>query len=115
LTDLSLIQGHTWMEVGLNKLKYDFIAAKVYESAKNLLNKKLFPKYAEQYLTDPLMLKSAIEETFRGPFREWSCHECGIVVYGPKKWLHFHLGYHGKFKKREGRAGEIYQMKFGLY
>jgi len=109
------LMGPTWMQVGKNKLKWDYIAAKVYESAKNLLNKKLFPKYAEQYLTDKLMLEQAIEETFRGPFREWSCHECGIIVYGPKKWLHFHLGYHGKFQKREGRGNEQYMMKFGLY
>ena len=115
MTDLSLIQGNTWMEVGLNKIKYDYISERVYESAKDLLNKKHFPKYAEQYLTDSSMLKSAIEETFRGPFREWSCHECGIIVYGPKKWLHFHLGKHGKLREREGRGGEIYQMKFGLY
>ena len=103
------------MKVGKNVLKYDYISERVYESAKNLLNKKLFQKYAEIYLKDPIMLESAIEETFRGPFREWSCHECGIVVYGPKKWLHFHLGLHGKFQEREGRGGEIYQMKFGLY
>ena len=64
---------------------------------------------------DVKILEQAIEETFRGPFREWSCHECGIIVYGPKKWLHFHLGYHGKFQKREGRGNEQYQMKFGLY
>lgn len=107
--------GNTWMQIGRNKIKWDYIAEKVYESAKNLLSKKLFPKYAESYLTDPHMLEAAIEETFRGPFREWSCHECGIVVYGPKRWLHFHLGYHGKFKKREGREHEIYEMKFGLY
>jgi len=103
------------MEVGLNKIKYDYISKRVYESAKNLLDKKLFPKYAEIYLKDPQMVKTAIEETFRGPFREWSCHECGIVVFGPKSWLHFHLGLHGKFQKREGRGNEIYQMKFGLY
>ena len=45
------------MEVGLNKIKYDYISERVYESAKNLLNKKLFPKYAEIYLKDAIMLK----------------------------------------------------------
>jgi len=35
------IMGSTWMQVGKNKLKWDYIEAKVYESAKNLLNKKL--------------------------------------------------------------------------
>jgi len=109
------IMGNTWMQVGKNKLKWDYIAERVHESAKNLLNKKLIPEQYLMYFTDPNMLETAIEETFRGPFREWSCHECGIVVYGPKKWLHFHLGYHGKFQKREGRANEMYQMKFGLY
>ncbi len=107
--------GNSWMEVGLNKIKYDYISKRVYESARNLLNKKLFPKYAEIFLKDKLMLETAIEECFRSPTQEWSCHECGIVVFGPKKWIHFHLSIHGKFSKREGRGGEIYQMKFGLY
>jgi len=109
------IMGQTWMQIGKNKLKWDYISKRVYQSAKDLLEKKQFPKYAEQYLKDPLMLEQAIEETFRGPFREWSCHECGIMVYGPKKWLHFHLGKHGRFKERENRGGEIYQMKFGIF
>ena len=109
------IMANTWMQVGKNKLKWDYISEKVLQSAKDLLNKKLFPKYAEIYLTDPNMLEQAIEETFRGPFREWSCHECGMVVYGPKKWLHYHLGYHGEFQKRERRGNEMFQMKFGLY
>jgi len=103
------------MQVGLNKIKYDYIAKRVYQSAKDLLEKKQFPKYAEIYLKDKSMLINAIEETFKGPFREWSCHECGILVYGPKKWLHFHLGKHGRFREREKRGGEVYQMKFGIF
>jgi len=103
------------MSTGRNKMKWDYISKRVYQSAKDLLEKKHFPKYSEIYLKDPIMLKGAIEETFRGPFREWTCHECGILVYGPKKWLHFHLGKHGRFRERENRGGEIYQMKFGIF
>jgi len=103
------------MQVGLNKMKYDYIASRVYKSAEDLLKKKMIPKYAEMYLKDPGMLKEAIEECFKSPFKEWNCTQgCGIRVYGPKKWIGFHLAIHGRFKERENRGGEIFNMKFNL-
>ena len=114
MTDLTAIN-NSWFKVGYNKQMYDFISRKVLQSAKDLMEKKLIPKYAWMYLQDPKMLGEAIDETMKGPFREWSCPKCAITVYGPKKWMHLHLGHHGKFKEREGREHEIYQMKFKLY
>jgi len=102
------------MSVGKNKKKYDYVAGRVYKSAQDLIKKKLIPKYAWMYLTDPGMLKEGIEECFKSPFREWNCQECGIRVYGPKKWIGFHLAIHGRFQERERRGGEIYKLKFNL-
>lgn len=102
------------MYTGKNKTKYDYVAQRVYKSAQDLMNKKLIPEYAWIYLKDPKMLKAGIEECFKGPFREWSCPECLIKVFGPRKWLHFHLAIHGKFNEREQRGGEIFKMKFHI-
>lgn len=102
------------MQVGGNKPRYDYVAGRVYQSAKDLMNKKLIPKYAWSYLKDPKMLLEAIDECFKSPFQEWTCPECIIRVYGPRKWIGFHLAIHGKFKEREGRGGEHFSMKFHL-
>jgi len=114
MTNLTTMN-NSWYQIGYNKPKYDIISKKVLQSAKDLMNKKLIPEYAWIYLKDPKMLREAINETMKGPFREWSCPSCGITVYGPRKWLHFHLGKHGRFKEREQKGGEIYQMKFPIY
>lgn len=106
---------NSWLRIGYNKTVYDYVAGRVYASAKALMEKKLIPKYAWSYLTDPNMLKEATDETMKGPFREWSCPDCGITVFGPKKWIHLHLPIHGKFQNREGRGGEIYKKKFKIY
>ena len=103
------------MKSGKNKPKWDYIEKRVLQSAKDMLYKKHLPKKYEMYLKDSSLLDTAIEETFRGPFREWACGDCGIVVYGPRQWLHMHLPIHGKFDKRENRENEIYEKKFNLY
>lgn len=103
------------MAVGLNKIKWDYVTKRVLQSAKDLMYKKQIPEYAWGYLTDPKMLQDGIEECFRSPNHEWACGKCGIVVFAPRKWLHFHLAKHGKFREREGRGGEKFQMKFNLY
>ena len=113
MRDLSLLQD-SWIRVGGNKPRYDYVAKRVYQSAKDLVHKKLVPKYSYMYFTQKIMLDQAISECFRSPFQEWTCPECGIRVYGPKKWIGFHLPIHGKFNKREGRGGEIFKMKFHL-
>jgi len=113
LRDLTLL-GNSWMQVGLNKRKYDYVAKRVLTSARDLVKKKLVPTYSLSYFTDPAMLKEGIDECFKGPFHEWNCQECGIRVYGPRKWIGFHLAIHGKFQNREGRGGEIYKLKFNL-
>ena len=106
---------NSWLQTGYNKQMYDYVSSKVYASAKALMHKKLIPKYAWMYLKDPSMLKEAIDETMKGPFRQWSCPDCGITVFGPKKWIHFHLAIHGKFQNRENRGGEIFKKDFKLY
>ncbi|MEE9215754.1 MAG: hypothetical protein V3U54_13445 [Thermodesulfobacteriota bacterium] len=106
---------NSWLRTGYNKTVYDYVAGRVCASAKALMYKKLIPKYAWSYLTDPNMLKEAIDETMKGPYREWSCPDCGITVFGPKKWIHLHLPIHGKFQNREGRGGEIFKKKFKIY
>lgn len=111
--DLSLLQ-NSWMKSGKNKPKWNYLEKRVRQSAKDLLYKKMFPPYAQKYLTDESMIQSAIEEVFRGPYTQWTCHKCGIGVFGPKKWIHFHLAIHGKFQNRERRGNEVYEMKFGL-
>jgi len=113
MKDLSLLQD-SWIRVGGNKPRYDYIASRVYQSAKDLVNKKLVPKYALMYFQQKIMLDQAISECFKSPFQEWTCPECMIRVYGPKKWIGFHLAIHGRFKEREGRGGEIFKMKFHL-
>jgi len=114
MRDLSLISTPSWMQVGLNKAKWDYIEGRVLKSAEDLVKKKLVPKYTLMYFTDPGMLKEAVSECFKGPFHEWRCPECQIQVFGPKKWIGFHLPMHGKFDKREQRGGEIYGLKFHL-
>lgn len=113
--DLSLLQNASWMSTGKNKAKWDYIEKRVLQSAKDLMNKKQIPQYAFMYLLDPGMLKEAVEECFKSPYHEWSCPDCGICVFAPRKWLHFHLGKHGKFREREQRGGEHFQMDFKLY
>jgi len=113
MRDLSLLKD-SWIQAGKNKPRYDYVAGRVYKSAQDLINKKMIPKYALSYLTDPAMLKEGISECFKSPFQEWNCQECGIRVYGPRKWIGFHLAIHGRFDKREGRGGEHYQLKFNL-
>ncbi len=103
------------MKSGKNQARWDYVSKKVRQTAKDLMTKKLIPKYAFMYLLDPKMLNEGIEECFKSPFQEWACPECGIMVYGPRKWIGFHLPIHGKFQKREGREHEIFQMKFNLY
>jgi len=115
LTDLSLIQTNSWMSAGKNKAKWDYISERVLQSAKDLMYKKQIPERCWIYLKDPQMLQQGIEECFKAIYHEWSCPECGICVFAPRKWLHFHLGKHGKFTEREGRGGEHFQMKFKLY
>ncbi len=112
--DLTLLQ-NSWMSAGKNKEKWDYVSKRVIQSAKDLMYKKQIPQYAWSYLTDPAMLKEGIEECFKAKYHEWSCPECGICVFAPRKWLHFHLGKHGRFRQREQRGGEHFQMKFKLY
>jgi len=114
MRDISLITKDSWIKVGKNKPKYDYISGRVRQSAKDLIHKKLIPKYAWSYLLDPKMLEEGIDECFKSPFHEWTCPECQIRVYGPKKWIGFHLAIHGRFQQREQREHEIFQMKFHL-
>lgn len=97
----------------LNKIKKFSLGIKpkwqqqVIDSTHNLIRKRLVPEEYNHVLSDPSVLNAMIHNFQKEAFSEWSCPNCNISVYGPKKLLLAHhkqcLGvYQDKMKENEG-------------
>ena len=83
------------------------------QTAKDLMNKKLFPEYALSYLKDPQMLKAALIEWENSPTKSFRCPECGITINAPKSWIIQHVKIHHNAKEK--KENEISETRVNPY
>ena len=83
------------------------------QSARDLLRKNLFPQRSTGLLTELNNLNAAIKSVESEFVHEWKCPHCGIVVFGPKKWMIEHSKFHAE--KKEMRENEIRSTNFKVY
>ena len=86
---------------------------RIKQSAKDLLRKQLLPERSLSVLTDLNNLKAAIYSVKHEFVHEWKCPDCGIVVFGPKKWMIEHSKYHAE--KKEIKENEIRSRNYKVY
>ena len=86
---------------------------RIRQSAKDLYRKNLLPERSLPLLTDLNNLKAAIYSVKHEFVHEWKCPHCGIVVFGPKKWMIEHSKIHAQ--KGEMRENEIKSTNFKVY
>lgn len=84
------------------------------QTKKDLINKKHFPKYAMQYLTDPQMLNAAIHNYVLEQVKQWQCPVCQITIKAPKQWMIQHLHSHKVFFK-DRKENEVIEHKVNPY
>jgi hypothetical protein len=87
------------------------------QTAKDLMNKDLFPKYALSYLKDPNMMQQALKEYEASPMKSFRCPECGITLNAPKTWVIQHCKiHHHEVKENESIATRInpYMEQFNV-
>lgn len=86
---------------------------RIRQSAKDLHRKNLLPQRSLAQLTDLKALNDAIHSVKTEFIHEWKCPHCGIVVFGPKKWMVEHSKIHAE--RKEIRENEIYKTNFKVY
>jgi len=80
------------------------------KTAKDLTRKELVPKHTLSFFQDKKMLRAALSEYRRSPFKEFSCPECGINIQAPKTWVIQHVKYHHMktdSKENEPKIGKV--------
>ena len=81
------------------------------QTAKDLLSKELFPKYAESYLKDSKMLDAAVTNYQNQPFKSWVCPHCAIELFAPKPWIIQHLKTHTNRKETRENEAKISKVR----
>ena len=113
MTDISGLQADFY---SLYKAKQDRILGNskriINQAAKDLLQKKLIPKYTEAYLRDPAMLAAAAANHAKNAVKSFVCTHCGLEV-PTKEMLKQHLKIH--WNKRDRKENENPESKVRLY
>lgn len=84
----------------------------LFQVTDDMLRKQLFPDDFRPF--DPGIFTSASQNHALEPFKEHTCMECGISIYGPKKWLLEHHKTHVR-KDKFMKENEIATQKYLEY